>query len=166
VANSIRHLPALLIGFVAGAAAMCGVVAVSTRLPPPVPVLPPATAIRVSLYPWEGVGEVDGEPVDIPPDKLDFVFRRLTPQTHFESPVHEFITPVVARAVITHADGKETSVLVRNHGHNPAVVTVDGWHYFYARNDPDVYAGAFELIQLVHEVAHEKQAHEQPNPER
>jgi hypothetical protein len=165
VANSIRHLPALLIGFVAGAAALCGVLVISSRLPPPVPVLPPATAIRVTLYPWENAGRIDGEPVDIPPDKLEFVLRRLTPQTYFESPVYEFITPVVAQAVITHADGKETSVLVRDHGHNPAVVTVDGRHYFYARNDPDVYAGAFELLRLVHEVAHEKKAHEPPKPE-
>jgi hypothetical protein len=103
--------------------------------------------------------------VDIPPDKLELVFRRLTPQTHFEGPVHEFITPVVARAVITHGDGKETSVLVRDHGHNPAVVTVDGRHYFYARKDPDVYAGAVELTRMVHEVAHEKKAHEPSNPE-
>jgi hypothetical protein len=58
VANSIRHLPALLIGFVAGAAAACGALAISTRLPPPIPVLPPATEIRVTLYPSERVGEV------------------------------------------------------------------------------------------------------------
>jgi hypothetical protein len=60
--------------------------------------------------------------------------------------------------VITHADGTQTHVLVRDHGVNPAVVTVDGKNYFYARNAPGVHAGAVELIRLVKEVAHKEKA--------
>lgn len=153
---AMRHLPALLIGVVAGAAGTCAVFVVSTRRPPPTPVLRPPTAIKVTLYPWNGIRGIDGEPVDVPPDKLDLAFRLLTPETYFEGGVHEFITRVVAEAVITHADGKKTFVLVRDYGHNPAVVTVDGRHYFFARNDPDVHAGAVQLIRLVREVAPKK----------
>jgi hypothetical protein len=164
VSKVLRHLPALLIGFVLGAAVMCGVFVATTRRHPPTPVLRPPTAIKVTLYPWHGIGGIDGAPVDIPPDKLDLVFRLLTPATFFEGGVHEFITPVVAEAVITHADGKETAVLVRDHGKNPAVVTVDGRHYFYARNDLDVHAGAVQLIRLVNEVRPKAEPAGQPKP--
>ena len=161
-ATAMRHLPALLIGFVAGAAVLWGVFVFTTRRSPPTPALRPPTAIRVTLYPWAGVGGIDGEPVDIPAENLDLAFRLLTPVKYFEGGVNEFITRVVAEAVITHADGKETFVLVRDHGKNPAVVTVDGRTYFYARNDPDIYAGAVQIIRLVREVAHKKA--QQPNP--
>lgn len=154
----------MLVGFVAGAAVMCGVFVYTTRRAPATPELRPPTAIKVTLHPWQGVGGFDGEPVDIPPDRLDLAFRLLTPETHFEGGVHEFITPVVAEAVVTHADGKETFVLVRDHGKNPAVVTVDGRTYFYARNDSDVHAGATQLIRLVREVAHQQKAAQQPKP--
>ncbi len=163
----MKHLLPLLIGFVLGGAATCGVFVLSMRSPPTTPKLRPPTAIRVTLHPWDGIGGVfaaDCEPVDIPLEKLDFAFRLLTPEKYFEGGVHEFITRIVAEAVITHADGTQTSVLVRDHGHNPAVVTVDGRNYFYARNDPDVHAGAIELIQLVNEVAHKEKAMRQPKP--
>lgn len=141
---------------------MCGVFVFSTHRTPATPELRPPTAIKVTLYPWEGVGGIDGAPVDIPPEKLDLAFRLLTPEKYFEGGVHEFITRIVAEAVITHADGTQTHVLVRDHGHNPAVVTVDGRHYFYARNDPDVLAGAHQLIGLVNEVAYQEKAMRQP----
>ena len=160
----LRHLPALLMGLVLGAAVMYGVFVTTTRRHPPTPVLRPPTAIKVTLYPWQGTGGIDGEPVDIPPDKLDLAFRMLTPATYFEGEVHEFITPVVAEAVVIHADVKETFLLVRDHGKNPAVVTVDGRKYFYARNDPDVHAGATQLIGLVREVARQKKVPPQPKP--
>ncbi len=154
----MKCLPRLLIGFVLGGAAICGVFVLSMHRTPSTPGLKPPTAIKVTLYPWEGVGGIDGGPVDIPPDKLDLAFRLLTPEKYFEGGVHEFITRIVAEAVITHADGTQTTVLVRDHGHNPAVVTVDGRDYFYARNDPDVHAGAVQFIRLVNEIAHKERA--------
>ena len=154
----MKHLPPLLIGFVLGVAALWGVFAFSTHRTPATPELRPPTAITITLYPREGVGGIDGVPVDIPPEKLDLAFRLLTPEKYFEGGVHEFITRIVAAAVITHADGTQTSVLVRDHGKNPAVVSVDGRNYFYARNDPDVHTGAIQLIRLVNEVAQAKKA--------
>jgi hypothetical protein len=154
----------LLIGFLLGGAAICGVFVLSTRLPPPTPKLRPPTAIRVTLHPWEGIGGADCEPADIPPEKLEFAFWLLTPDQYFQGGVHDFITRIVAEAVITHGDGTETFVMVRDHGHNPAVVSVDGRSYCYARNDPDVHAGAVQLIRLVREVAHTKRAERQPKP--
>jgi hypothetical protein len=156
MANAMKHLPALLIGFVLETGITYGMFVAAIHRPKPTPVLDPPTAIKVTLHPWGGVGGIDGEPVDIPPDKLDIAFRLLTPETFFEGGIHDFITPIVAEAVITHADGKETSILVRDHGKNPAVVTVDGRNYFYARNDSDVHAGAAQIIRLVREVANKK----------
>jgi hypothetical protein len=149
---------------VLGGVTISGVFVLSMRSPPTTPKLRPPTAIRVTLHPWEGIGGADCEPVDVPPEKLDFAFRLLTPEKYFEGGVHEFITRIVAEAVITHADGTQTSVLVRDHGHNPAVVSVDGRNYFYARNDSDIHAGAVQLIRLVNEVAHKEKAMRQPKP--
>ena len=160
----MKHIVTFVIGFLFGAAAIFGVFVLLTHRSPTTPELRPPTAIKVTLYSWEGIGEIDGKPVDIPPDKLDFAFRRLTPEKYFSGGVHEFITRIVAEAVITHADGTQTFVLVRDHGHNPAVVSVDGRHYFYARNDPDVYAGAIELIRLVSAVAPAKKGEAPPKP--
>lgn len=160
----MKHLLPLLIGFVLGAAAMYGVLVLSMHRTQETPELQPPTAIKVTLYPWQGIGGINGEPVDIPPEKMDLAFRLLTPEKYFEGGVHEFVTRVVAEAVITHTDGTQTFVLVRDHGHNPAVVTVDGRNYFYARNDPDVYAGAIQLIRLVNEVAHSRNTSQPPKP--
>jgi hypothetical protein len=148
----VKHLRPLLIGFMLGVASMCGVFVLLRHRTPATPELQLPTAIKVTLYPWNGIGGIDGVPVDIPPEKLDLAFRLLTPEKYFEGGVHEFIARIVAEAVITHADGTQTSVLVRDYGHNPAVVTVDGKNYFYARNDPDVHAGASQLIGLVNEL--------------
>lgn len=157
----VKNLLCFVAGFLLGATVLCVLFACATRMPPPTPTLRPPTAIRITLYPW--LGRTDCRPVDIPPERLDLAFRLLTPDQFFGHPVYDFVTPIVAEAVLTHEDGTRTSVMVRDHGHNPAVVSLDGWNYFYARNDPDVHAGAIELIRLVNEVARPKQA-EQPEP--
>ena len=82
--------------------------------------------------------------------------QQLVPGTFYGN-VHEHVSPLVAEAVVTHADKTETTVLVRDGGHNPAIVSVDGVNYFYAKNEPDVYAGANELIRLVAAIAYEQQ---------
>ena len=143
---------------------MWGLAASLTQLPPTTPELRPPTAITVTLHPWEGIAGIDCEPVEIPPEYLDYAFRRLTPDHYFGATVYDFITRIVAEAVITPADGEKTLVMVRDHGHNPAVVSLDGRNYFYARNDPDVYAGAIELIGLVSKVAHAKRRERQLKP--
>lgn len=160
-----RVLP-FLIGFALGGATVGSVFVFLKHRTPATPNLRPPTAINVTLYPWEGIGGTDRLPVriHIPSDKLDFAFRLMTPETYFDGGVNEFIAPLVAEAVITHSDGTHTRVLVRDYGHNPAVVSVDGKNYFYARNDPDVLAGAYQLIGLVNEVAHREDAVRQPKP--
>jgi hypothetical protein len=99
------------------------------------------------------MGEFDHKPVNIPPDKLDLVYRLVTPEIYYEGGVHDFIMPIVAEAILTDSDGKETTVLVRDCGKNPAVVTLDGRTYFYARNDPEAVAGATKLLRLVSSLA-------------
>jgi hypothetical protein len=159
-----RRLPVFIAGLVLGAAGVCAVFVVAKKRSPAAPELRPATTITVTLHPWEGMGVVECVPVDIPPEQLDLAFRLLTPEKYFEGGVQDFIFPIVAEAVVTHADGSETRVLVRDLGHNPAVVTLDGRNYFYARNDPDVHAGAVQLVRLVNEVAYAKKKGAQPKP--
>lgn len=145
----------LLVGLVVGCLIMSGIFSLLTHQDPAVPILPTPTAITVTLYPYEGSGALAGVPVDIPPEKLESVYRLLIPETYVRERTHEFIMPIAAKAKITASDGTETSVVVRDYGHNPAMVTMDGWNYFVARSCRDVHAGAYELRHLVFEVADE-----------
>ena len=141
---------------------MWGLTAYSMRLPPKTPVLRPPTAITVTLHPWEGVGKIHCEPVDIPPEMLDLVLVYLTPYQYFEGEVNDFITKIVAEVVLTHENGTQTFVMVRDHGrHNPPVVSVDGKRYFYVQGGPGV--GARELIRWV-SIAQTKNAQQLPKP--
>jgi len=157
VAKMLKQLPALLIGFLLGGAVMFGLFLVAINQPPPTPKLRPPTSIKVTLYPWEGMGPIDSEPVEIPPDKLDLTFRLITPESYYRYGILDSLMPAIGHAVVTHADGKETFVLIRDFGHNPALVTVNGRHYFVARNDPDVHAGATQIFGLV-QIARQKKA--------
>src|SRR6185295_15439284 len=86
--NAVKHPRPLLIGFVLGVA-MCGVFVLLRHRTPATPELQPPASIKVTLCPWNGIGGIDGVPVDIPPEKLDFAFRLLTPEKYFEGGVHE-----------------------------------------------------------------------------
>ena len=125
-------------------------------LSPQTPVVRRPESIVVFLHPWSGYEAATTKPVRIPIERHDEIFRRLVPGTFYGN-VHELVSPLVAEAVVTHADKTETTVLVRDGGHNPAIVSVDGVNYFYAKNEPDVYAGANELIRLVAAIAYEQQ---------
>lgn len=149
---SRKHLLMLLLGFAVGAAFMTSVFVASTHRSPVVPVLKQPNAIKVTLHPWQGFGESECSPVEIPPGELDSVYRLIAPEKYFEGGVNDFISPIIAEAVITHADAQETTLLIRDFGHNPALVTVDGRSYFFARNDPDILAGANQLIRLVNSI--------------
>ena len=65
--------------------------------------------------------------------------------------------PIVAEATVAHAGETQTRILVREGGKNPAIVSVDGINYFYAKNDSGVLAVATELIRLVREIEYERQ---------
>ncbi|TWU35192.1 hypothetical protein Q31b_52880 [Novipirellula aureliae] len=94
--------------------------------------------------------------VTIPAKSQDDVFRRLVPETYYGD-ANDRSPPIVAEAIVTHPDETRTRILVREGGKNPAVVSVDGIHYFYAKNESDVFAGATEIIRLVREIAYEQQ---------
>ena len=94
--------------------------------------------------------------VRIPIERQDEIYRRLVPGKFYGN-IYEHVSPLVAEAVIEHLDQTETRVLVREGGHNPAIVSVDGINYFYAKNESDVYAGAIELIRIAAEISHEQQ---------
>ena len=160
----MKHLPALLIGFIAGTVATCVVLAISMNLSRPAPELRPPVSIKVTLHTWIDLGIIGGETAEIPREELDFAFRLMTPEKHQRYGAHEFVHRIVAEAEITHADGSKTNVLIRDTGVNPALVTIDGRNYFSARNDPDVRAGAMQLIRLVHDVTNSKKAPQEPKP--
>lgn len=115
-----------------------------------------AESIVVFLHPWSRYEAATNKAVRIPIEVQGEVFRRLVLEKYYGA-VHEHVSPLVAEAVITHADKTETSVWVRDGGHNPAIVSTDGVNYFYAKNEKDVFAGANELIRLVAEIANKQQ---------
>jgi hypothetical protein len=155
----VKHLLTLLIGFVVGVASLWGMFVFSTHRTPAPPELRSPTAIKVTFYPTfdlcAGVGNIDGGPLNIPSEEMDLAFRLLTPGEYYGG-VNDFIARIVAEVAITHADGEQTRVFVRYGGKNPAVVSVDGRNYFYARNDPDVHDGVVQLIQLANRAARKK----------
>lgn len=158
----MKSLTVLFLGFMFGVFATGWAISFVVHGVPSTPTLRPATAIQVVLYPSEYTGGPSvGVPISIPPENLDFVFRLLTPEKYFGRRVHDFITPVFAEVEISHSDGTRTRILVREHGHNPAVVTLDGYNYFYARNDPDVTLGACQLGWLVQKIPYEKKTEPQ-----
>lgn len=146
----------VILGFALGVFATYCFVSFTRSLPPETPVVRKPESVVVFLHPWSGDEAATTKAVRIPIESQEEVFPRLVPETFYGN-VHEHVSPVVAEAVITHADKTETTVLVRDGGHNPAIVSVDGVNYFYAKNEPDVYAGANELIRLVAAIAYEQQ---------
>lgn len=125
-------------------------------MPPDTPVISPPESITVFLHPWGGYEAATTKAVRIPAESQERIFRRLVPEAFYGN-VYEKVTPLVAEAVITHRDKTETRVLVRDGGHNPAIVSVDGVNYFYAKNEADVYAGANELIRMVAEIVYKQE---------
>lgn len=158
----MKSLTVFFLGFMFGVLATGWAISFLVHGVPPTPPLRPATAIQVVLYPSEFTGGPSvGVPISIPPENLDFVFRLVTPEKFYQKRVYEFITPVLAKVEITHGDKTQTRILVRDGGHNPAVVTLDGNNYFYARNDPDFTVGAYQLGWLVQKIPYEKKTEPQ-----
>jgi hypothetical protein len=156
--TTMRHFASFVAGVFFGGMAMCAIGVHPTETPPAIPQLKHPTGITITLHPWEASRSMDCRPVDIPPNKRELVIKLLTPGQYFGSEVHDFITPIVAEAVITHDDGTRTFVMVRDHGHNPAVVSVDGRNYFYARDYPGVPGGTLQLIHLVNDLVQSNKA--------
>lgn len=145
-----------LCGFALGVAAMWVAFAAHARSVPPTPVLKPASAIRVTLYPYEGFGFQGGESVDIPNADLERMTTLLTPTLYYGPTVNDFLLPLIAVATVAHPDGTKTEVLIREAGVNPAAVSFDGRNYFYADTPPDMKVGSVAIANLVRQ--HMKQA--------
>lgn len=152
----MKNVGIFALGLVCGAALLLLLTVLTSRFTPPTPHLKQPKTITVFLHPWSEYRAATNIPVIIPAKNQESVFRRLVPETYYGD-INEHITPIVAHATITHSDETQTHVLVREGGKNPAVVSVDGKNYFYARNESDVFAGATELISLVSEIYHQRQ---------
>lgn len=145
-----------LAGFALGVFASFCVMNFMRSLPPGTPIISKPESITVFLHPWGGYEAATSKAVRVPAENQEQIFRRLVPEV-FYGRVHENITPLVAEAVVTHRDKTETRVFVRDGGHNPAIVSVDGVNYFYAKNESDVFAGANEILRMVEEMASKQQ---------
>ena len=149
----MKNAGIFILGSVCGAGALLLLLTVLASRSPPTPDLKPPESITVLLHPpWTKTDTP--EAVIVPAKSHDDVFRRLVPETYYGEVAGDF-PPIVADAKIAHLDETETRVLVREGGKNPAIVSVDGIHYFHAKNDPDVFAGATELIRIVRELDHQ-----------
>ena len=134
---------------VATLAGVFAVIVVVNRQEPPTPQLAPPKSITVIIFPSDLFGWEQYPPTVIPAGEHDSVLRLITPDQYFGQ-VHDMAHSVVAKVVVAHDDGPDTTILVRWTGKNPAAVTVDGRNYFYAESGP--YDGAMRLIQLVHRL--------------
>jgi hypothetical protein len=103
------------------------------------------------VYPDAGIRRPAEPLTEIPADKFEYALRLLTPEEN-EPNINDVITPLIAEVILTHDGPVNTRILVRDSGKSPALVTLDGRHYFYARSDEDTQAGAIQLIRLVRMV--------------
>ena len=147
----MKYLGTGALGFGLGVAAMWVGFAVRAGSAPATPTLRPAAAIRVTLYPCSQLGVVGGRVIDVPPDEVERFARLITPGPYYAGGLNELIMPLVAEVVVTHPDATTTTALVRWSGVNPALVSLDGEHYYHAVNDPDVRDGACRLLARVGE---------------
>jgi hypothetical protein len=126
-------------------------VSVVSQQPPATPRFPPPKAMTVILYPAPEWNRTSSPPANIPAEKLDYAWRLVTPDTYYRGGVNDWITPLMGEVILTHEDGSSTRLLVRWSGHNPALISVDGRHYFYGRADKDIHDGGVQLIRLARE---------------
>ncbi|MEZ6142218.1 MAG: hypothetical protein R3B84_16790 [Zavarzinella sp.] len=138
----------LFFGIILTTGAGLAIVYLQNRTAPPVPELQPAVKITITLFPLENIGQYDSVRVEVPAEQMGSILQRLTPVAYQPNVQHDFTNPLVAAVNIAHSDGSETKLLVRDFGHNPALVTLNGRDYFVAREGD---AGGMELIRLVKE---------------
>ena len=116
------------------------------------PQLKQANTITIFLHPWSGYEAATNKAVLIPDASREEIYRRLVPEKYYGS-INDQLAPIEAEAVVTHPDATQTRVFVREGGINPAIVSIDGVNYFYAKNESGVYSGAIELVRMVAELA-------------
>jgi len=81
----------------------------------------------------------------------------VTPVGYLRGGINEFVYPIVAEVVIEHESGKDTNMLVRSCGKNPAIVTVDGHEYFSATRDEEYSDGSMALVGLVRRIRKDRE---------
>ena len=149
---AMKNLTCISIGLVVGFLLTLICVNSSAFFPPKPPHLETPDSIAVLLHPWGGYEAAATKRVEIPSERIGDIFRRLTPDK-FNGGPHDKLNPIVADAYLQYGNAKVVHVVVREAGHNPAIVSVDGDHYFYAINAPGIHAGANELIRIIGSIA-------------
>jgi hypothetical protein len=118
----------------------------------PTPQLGAPKKITITLHPLPEWGLQGSLPTDIPKSEFDHVMRLVTPVGYLRGGVNELVYPIVAQVEMVHENGKDTHMLVRSCGKNPAIVTVDGKAYFWATPDEEYSDGSMALVSLVRRI--------------
>ena len=127
-----------------------------SRRPPPTPRLAPPKTITVTLYPVSEWGRKGFPHAEIPATDFDNVIRLVTPDKYVSGGVHDRIDPLIAEVVIAHDGHPDTRLLVRWAGKNPAMISVDGRHYFYGVPHEGIHDGGMQLVALVERLVEAK----------
>lgn len=127
-----------------------------TTRPPQAPALDPPKAITVTLHPCDQVGITGSGPIEVPAAEFEQVMKLVTPGQYVEGGLNEFICPLIAEVVIRHEGQRETYLLIRDAGNNPAMISADGRHYYYGVPYEGVGDGAMKLAGLVRRLAEKK----------
>jgi len=122
---------------------------------PPTPIIADADTITITLYPLPDLGVDGSKPITIPKQYhnriMDFL-KPGQPYSHSGS-INEFMHTLIARVELTHTNGPKTLLLVRWSGKNPALISVDGRHYYYGASTDEIYDGAIQLRSLVDSIS-------------
>ncbi len=144
------------VSFIATLAGVAAVATVVSRQPPPTPQLARAKSISVTLYPMRDFNFPGCPRTEVPVGDIEHVMRLVTPDVYYSGGVSDWITPLIAEVIITHEGQKDTHLLVRWAGKNPATISVDGRHYFYGTTHEDIGDGGIQLVALVRRLAEVK----------
>lgn len=125
-----------------------------SRRPAPIPHLAAPTKMVAILHPIEDGHAPGSLRVEIPASDFDQIMQIITPDQPLGGDSNDLIYQLVAEVIIEHEDQSESRVLIRDCGKNPALVTVNGRDYFFAKPHTGKYSsGAIELRALVLQIA-------------
>ncbi len=110
---------------------------------PGIPILRPAEEILVTI---KGQPDLNTKDFTVRADPQQFaqIYELIQPDQRVRFEPYE----LAAEVILKHADGTRTVVYVRDFGHNPAIVSLDYKHFYLAKWNPKVPAGAWKLITL------------------
>ena len=104
--------------------------------------------MTATYYPETLGGGKEPKTIEVGPETFDRIYALITPAAAMDRGWRKDHMPLVARMLLKYPDGAKREVFVRWTGKNPAAVSLDDEHYFWA-DAANVGDGASEFAGLL-----------------